>query len=89
MVKDDERKNIDVIHAVLEYYGLDFDSAVEFVKDRLGHDFRYSIDNNKITNEGTRFIVVDKFIKRMWVIMQSFCNFNCLIKLYIKKYKFC
>jgi len=45
---DDERKNIDVIRAVLEYYGLDFDSAVEFVKDRLGHDFRYSIDNNKI-----------------------------------------
>ena len=47
---NDERKNIDVIRAVLEYLNLDFDSSVEFVDDRLGHDFRYSIDNNKMSS---------------------------------------
>ena len=47
---NDERKNIDVIRAVLEYFNLDFDSSVEFVDDRLGHDFRYSIDNNKMSS---------------------------------------
>jgi len=45
---NDERKNIDVISSVLKYFGLDFDSSVEFVDDRLGHDFRYSIDNSKV-----------------------------------------
>ena len=27
------------------------ESAIEFVKDRLGHDKRYAISNNKITTE--------------------------------------
>lgn len=45
---NDERKNIDVIKTVLENFDLDFNDSVEFVEDRLGHDFRYSINNNKI-----------------------------------------
>lgn len=45
---NDERKNIDVIKTVLEDFDLDFNDSVEFVEDRLGHDFRYSINNNKI-----------------------------------------
>ena len=27
------------------------ESQIEFVKDRLGHDWRYAIDNSKIQNE--------------------------------------
>jgi dTDP-glucose 4,6-dehydratase len=29
----------------------DIDESVKFVKDRLGHDFRYSIDSSKLDNE--------------------------------------
>ena len=29
---------------------LDYDSSVMFIKDRQGHDFRYSISNVKISN---------------------------------------
>jgi dTDP-glucose 4,6-dehydratase len=31
--------------------GKDLDKSVRFVEDRLGHDFRYSIDSSKIQNE--------------------------------------
>jgi dTDP-glucose 4,6-dehydratase len=35
----------------MRHYGKDLDNSVRFVEDRLGHDFRYSIDSSKIQNE--------------------------------------
>jgi dTDP-glucose 4,6-dehydratase len=43
-----EMTNIDLVTTVLKNFSLDFDSSVEFVKDRAGHDLRYSICNKKI-----------------------------------------
>lgn len=45
-----EMKNIDIIKLILSYLGKS-EELIEFVKDRLGHDRRYSIDSSKIENE--------------------------------------
>ncbi len=45
-----EERNINVVKKVIEMMGLD-DSYIEFVPDRPGHDFRYSIDSTKIKKE--------------------------------------
>ncbi|RMG70907.1 MAG: dTDP-glucose 4,6-dehydratase [Nitrospirae bacterium] len=42
-----ERRNIDVVKRVLQIMGLG-EEYIEFVPDRPGHDFRYSIDSSKI-----------------------------------------
>jgi len=45
-----ERRNIDVVKAILKILNKKED-LIEFVKDRPGHDFRYSLDTTKIKNE--------------------------------------
>jgi len=45
-----ERRNIDVVKAILKLLHKNED-LIEFVKDRPGHDFRYSLDTTKIKNE--------------------------------------
>lgn len=46
----EERRNIDVVREVLRLLGKK-EELIEFVKDRPGHDFRYSMKINKIINE--------------------------------------
>jgi dTDP-glucose 4,6-dehydratase len=43
----EERRNIDVVKPVLKLLGKPED-LIEFTRDRLGHDFRYSLNSNKI-----------------------------------------
>ena len=45
-----EKTNIEITHLILEAMGKD-ESSIKYVKDRLGHDRRYAISNNKITAE--------------------------------------
>ena len=45
-----ERKNIDVVCAILEMLGKP-KSLITFVEDRKGHDFRYALDNSKAEKE--------------------------------------
>lgn len=45
-----EKSNIDVVKTILKYLGKP-ESLIKFVKDRPGHDLRYAIDPNKISNE--------------------------------------
>jgi len=45
-----ERRNIDVVKNILKLLHKNED-LIEFVKDRPGHDFRYSLDTTKIKNE--------------------------------------
>lgn len=47
---EDERANIDTIKLILSNMGLD-ESFIEYVKDRPGHDKRYSLDTSKLRNE--------------------------------------
>lgn len=46
----EERKNIDVVKAILGILGKS-ENLIEFVKDRPGHDFRYSLNTEKIRKE--------------------------------------
>jgi dTDP-glucose 4,6-dehydratase len=51
-----ERKNIDVVHAICDILselkpGKNYRSQIQFVTDRLGHDFRYAIDDSKAEKE--------------------------------------
>ncbi|WP_293682119.1 dTDP-glucose 4,6-dehydratase [uncultured Phenylobacterium sp.] len=56
---DAERRNIDIVRqicALLDQHrprpdGKPHDSAIEFVTDRPGHDFRYAIDSSKLQRE--------------------------------------
>jgi len=45
-----EISNIDLAKKVLKLMGK-AESSIEFIADRLGHDFRYSVNYNKITSE--------------------------------------
>lgn len=45
-----EKKNIEVVKAILSLLGKSED-LIQFVKDRPGHDFRYSVSNEKIKAE--------------------------------------
>ena len=47
---NNEVRNIDIVKTILKLLGKD-KNQIEFVKDRLGHDWRYAIDNSKIQNE--------------------------------------
>ena len=46
-----EMSNIELVDKICTILGKDLDESVRFVKDRLGHDFRYSIDCTKIREE--------------------------------------
>jgi len=46
----EERRNIEVVKAILELLGKSHD-LIKFVDDRPGHDFRYSMDFSKVTKE--------------------------------------
>ena len=45
-----EITNLQIIDEITSFSGVSKD-VIEFVEDRPGHDFRYSLDSSKITNE--------------------------------------
>ena len=45
-----EKTNIEITRLILEAMGKD-EASIEYVQDRLGHDRRYAISNDKITSE--------------------------------------
>ena len=45
-----EKKNIDVVRKILSILGKP-EGLIEYVQDRPGHDFRYSLNTDKIKNE--------------------------------------
>jgi dTDP-glucose 4,6-dehydratase len=46
----EEKRNIDVVKIILQILGKP-EELIEFVRDRLGHDFRYSLSSKKIRTE--------------------------------------
>lgn len=46
----EEKRNIDVVKAILQLLGKP-ESLIEFTKDRLGHDYRYSLNSEKICKQ--------------------------------------
>jgi dTDP-glucose 4,6-dehydratase len=47
---NNEKSNFEITHIILNAMGKD-ESSIEYVKDRLGHDRRYAICNDKIQSE--------------------------------------
>jgi dTDP-glucose 4,6-dehydratase len=47
---NNEKTNIDIAYLLLDKLGKSRE-AIEYVDDRLGHDYRYAINNHKITTE--------------------------------------
>ena len=47
---NNEMRNIDIVKTILKLLDKSEDQ-IEFVEDRLGHDWRYAIDNSKIQDE--------------------------------------
>ena len=45
-----EKTNMEITHLILDAMGKD-ESSIQYVEDRLGHDRRYAIANDKITSE--------------------------------------
>ena len=45
-----EKTNLEITHLILDAMGRD-ESSIKYVEDRLGHDRRYAISNDKITSE--------------------------------------
>ena len=46
-----EKTNLEIVEIILEKMGVS-DDLIEFVEDRLGHDWRYSLDDSKIRSLG-------------------------------------
>jgi dTDP-glucose 4,6-dehydratase len=46
----DFQENIEVTRKIIEFFNGD-ESCIDYVEDRLGHDFRYAIDSSKIRAE--------------------------------------
>ena len=58
-----ERKNIEVVRRILRILGK-HRSLIEFVKDRAGHDYRYSLDSSKIKRLGWKLEAdIDKYLE--------------------------
>lgn len=47
-----EKSNISIVSNICDILGKNIDDSVEYVSDRPGHDFRYSIYNTKLRNLG-------------------------------------
>ena len=47
----DELRNIELARKIISYFDKNEDEAFEFVEDRKGHDFRYSLTGNKSRTE--------------------------------------
>ncbi len=51
LVQGEEKTNLEVTKKLLRILGMD-ESMIEFVENRLGHDFRYANDGSKVRNLG-------------------------------------
>ena len=54
----DFRTNLEVTRKIIDFLKKD-ESSIEYVEDRLGHDFRYAIDSSKIRDELGWFTLID------------------------------
>jgi len=51
LISGEEKTNLEVTRKLLQIFGMD-ESMIEYVEHRLGHDFRYAINSNKIKKLG-------------------------------------
>lgn len=54
LTHSNEKENIEMVETVCDIMGIEKESSFEFVEDRKGHDFRYSISNKRILKLGIK-----------------------------------
>jgi len=47
-----EQENLEIVKKITSALGKEFEESITFVADRLGHDFRYSVDASKLEDIG-------------------------------------
>ena len=47
-----EQENLEIVKKITSALGKDFEESITFVPDRLGHDFRYSVDASRLEDIG-------------------------------------
>ena len=62
-------KNIDLVKKVCYNLDLDYEECIEFVEDRPGHDFKYSISSDKLNSLG--FVVENNFEEGLFSVMRQ------------------
>lgn len=50
-----EKENLTIVKKVCDIMDADFNKKIVFIEDRLGHDFRYSVNSDKLINLGFNF----------------------------------
>ncbi len=65
-----ELENISLVKLICKCLQENFDSSVKYVEDRLGHDVRYSINNDKLKNLG--FAEYSSFEESLLDTIESF-----------------
>ncbi|MBN1913371.1 MAG: dTDP-glucose 4,6-dehydratase [Candidatus Omnitrophica bacterium] len=87
---NEEKRNIDVVRSILDIMGVSYE-RIEFVKDRPGHDIRYSLNSTKIYkdtgwspkvkfNQGIRQTVQWCIDNKDWL----FSKYSRILRLYSK-----
>ena len=59
LTNNNEMENLVIIKKIMDILEKDFESSIEFIEDRPGHDFRYSISSNKL--KAINLLVSSKF----------------------------
>jgi len=67
-----EMENVEIVNNIISYFNLEFDNVTEFVNDRPGHDFRYSISNDKLLSLG--FVFKSKFTNSLKETIKFYCE---------------
>jgi dTDP-glucose 4,6-dehydratase len=83
-----EKKNIDVVRAICDYFSkndnkkFDYNSLITFVKDRKGHDYRYSLDYTQ-TSKNLNWKPISNFSKSLENTIEFYIhNYHLLKKIF-------
>lgn len=75
VTKINHRKNIDMVKIICDTMKVDYEKYIEYVPQRLGHDFCYSITNDKIKNLSIDVSYsVQQFLKDLEETIQYYKN---------------
>jgi dTDP-glucose 4,6-dehydratase len=87
---NNEKANVEIVKKILNYTGKSED-LIKYVKDRLGHDRRYAIDNTKISRElgwNPLYVFEDGIEETIqWYLSNSEWLLNVLSGDYVKYYE--
>ena len=67
-----EQENLEIVKKITSVLNKDFENSITFVPDRLGHDFRYSVNADKLEDLGFTLNGSDNFEENLKETMRFF-----------------